>query len=934
MEASMEKHLKLCALLSLLLCLGTTLCEAGEDEIRELLDPLSSAAGWTVGGDNRGPATAIEAAADPAAAGDTVAALNYDFLGVATGYNNCQYIKRIDLDEEAELLILNVYGDGSGHALRLRLVDSTGKYLQYTFATLNWLGWREVSVNLRAPDTSWGGDGERLPTGPCYFHGFLLESKARSFVGTGRIYVRDLRQGFIKQPTALQEGFETDELGWLVQTTAGSGQASIIADIVYSGSRSLRIEYQDLPSGGALTIAPKHSILLSDIPLEFSVYACGAFQRGCFLLADSLGKEFRLPIGRSVSGQWLNLSGSWEEAAGVETDQTMNLPLFFRGLLVYPAAGGGQIYLDSLVCDAVQMQLQGGVFFTTESVKAQYAFSAVKPQTLDIVLELWRTQPYRELKRTVSVGEPVTGGWDLGALSAGLYRVRALLKRGELQLTGPAADVMVSEPQEPVLLRKPYTGVQTHYAHGKGKLPDNVQLAARAGVQMIRDEVYWGTIEKAKGEFKFPAVFDAYINEAGKQGMKVLLELNFGNPLYGGGAPETEEQLAAWGNYVRQVVSRYHGSVKHWEIWNEFDGGMGLRDDQKTWTQVEKAQHYVPILQTAYRIIKEIDPAATVIGCVTAGIRSEFIAAVFEAGGGDYLDAVSVHPYCYPNSPEAGDLLGKLDELRGLIASYGFNHPVWITEIGWPTHQGARGVSEQTQAVYLARTYALLLASGKVDAVFWYDLQNDGTDPYYNEDNFGIIRKDYSLKPAYGALAVICQGIGGFLQAEKLELGDELWCYRFNKGQDDVYALWTTGQETTVSLPINVPASRIELSGQASELMPTEGALRVTVGQSPIVIKKSVKPPSGDYQIRLLNKALRQGEKLRLAWQGKEASSMQAFIYNLAGAKVKEKAVGGIDSSGEIAIETDRLLPGAYLLQITFPADGERRQERLLFLVL
>ena len=266
---------------------------------------------------------------------------------------------------DCDSIVLDVYGDGSGHALRMRIVDKTGKYLQYTFAHLTWVGWKEVHVNVRSPDVSWGGDGQRLPTAPFFFHCFLLESKSREFVGTGKIYVRNLRQAFSKQPRVLREEFE--EGIWTFHTATGSGQAFITNEFAQSGSSSLKVVFQDLNEDDFLIISPHHSILIAGIPLSFSVCAYGVFERGYFLLADGEGRPFQLPFGKSIFGQWLSLKGDWEHAEGESLEKPMKLPLFFRGFKIFPKSKNGEFYLDSLVCDALEMNLRGGCFHYRKS---------------------------------------------------------------------------------------------------------------------------------------------------------------------------------------------------------------------------------------------------------------------------------------------------------------------------------------------------------------------------------------------------------------------------------------------------------------------------------------------------------------------------------------------------------------------------------------
>lgn len=57
---------------------------------------------------------------------------------------------------------------------------------------------------------------------------------------------------------------------------------------------------------------------------------------------------------------------------------------------------------------------------------------------------------------------------------------------------------------------------------------------------------------------------------------------------------------------------------------------------------------------------------------------------------------------------------------------------------------------EDEQARRVARIHLIAFAYG-VDKVFWYKFRSNELDPYYSEDNFGMVHADLSPKPAYYA---------------------------------------------------------------------------------------------------------------------------------------------------------------------------------------
>ena len=101
----------------------------------------------------------------------------------------------------------------------------------------------------------------------------------------------------------------------------------------------------------------------------------------------------------------------------------------------------------------------------------------------------------------------------------------------------------------------------------------------------------------------------------------------------------------AWENYVSGMVTRFKDRVKHWEIWNEPDGGGDFfACPLSLWAEMVKS---------AYRTIKNQDPQAKV---VTGGLQdantSRFL-ELYDYGLRKKMDYGAWHPYnFYGNSPD------------------------------------------------------------------------------------------------------------------------------------------------------------------------------------------------------------------------------------------------------------------------------------------
>ncbi len=114
---------------------------------------------------------------------------------------------------------------------------------------------------------------------------------------------------------------------------------------------------------------------------------------------------------------------------------------------------------------------------------------------------------------------------------------------------------------------------------------------------------------------------------------------------------------------------------------------------------------------------------------------------------------------------------------------------------------GYRGVSEQVQAEIIPRAYLLSMLAG-VEKVFWYNLRAREVDRYYNEDNFGIIHKDLSPKPAYKSVKTLSSmwGGGSVFDAGRWQY-DNIYCPGWHNPEGDSYrALWSVGSAVDVML--------------------------------------------------------------------------------------------------------------------------------------
>ncbi len=93
-----------------------------------------------------------------------------------------------------------------------------------------------------------------------------------------------------------------------------------------------------------------------------------------------------------------------------------------------------------------------------------------------------------------------------------------------------------------------------------------------------------------------------------------------------------------------------------------------------------------------------------------------------------------------------------LDELHDvMVAHCDGDKPVWLTEYGAPTGLGPGAVSDALQADLVSDAYDAAAALPWVRPMFWYTIRNGGTDQFDISQNFGLVRRNYSAKPALEA---------------------------------------------------------------------------------------------------------------------------------------------------------------------------------------
>lgn len=289
---------------------------------------------------------------------------------------------------------------------------------------------------------------------------------------------------------------------------------------------------------------------------------------------------------------------------------------------------------------------------------------------------------------------------------------------------------------------------------------------------------------------------DIAVNAARQAGLEVYAELNYctvpgwsdTSQWHAGYSDAGNEFSGLFTQTAKDIASFFKGRVRYYEIWNEpnaaprpfnwqpgqwpspgnadWDGACtnyryGGDYKQDAWAICPKQ---LGVLTTnAFMAIKETDSSAKVVSgnMLFHGddgwVAKEYWKQVEQSPavnwhrqnkGGVPWDYVGIHPYAY--RPTDGSLEAQINSFKGIMASFGDDRQVALSEYGWTTAGGdpVTLVDEGTQAAYLKATFSVAKNTG-LGFVSWFNYLDGGGI------NYGMRRADYGWKPAARAFCEV-----------------------------------------------------------------------------------------------------------------------------------------------------------------------------------
>ena len=298
-------------------------------------------------------------------------------------------------------------------------------------------------------------------------------------------------------------------------------------------------------------------------------------------------------------------------------------------------------------------------------------------------------------------------------------------------------------------------------------LSTDLDAIARAGSEWVRVDINWAQIQaEGPSSYTWDAT-DEVVRSATDRGMKILGVIvytpDWARPpgTSAGHGPDSD----AYAKFAATAVERYAALGVHaYEVWNE-------ANLERFWSPTPDPAAYTELLRRSYPAIKAADPQATVLtaGTAPAGLGAayspaDFLRAIYANGGAGSFDAVAHHPYCWPALP-GGQSCAAWQEmhasdpsLRSVMAANGDgDKKIWATEFGAPTG-GPGGVSEDEQAQAVMRAYSLWRTYEWAGPLFAFSGRDRGTGAADSENFFGLLRHDFSEKPAFAAYQAAVEG--------------------------------------------------------------------------------------------------------------------------------------------------------------------------------
>ena len=486
----------------------------------------------------------------------------------------------------------------------------------------------------------------------------------------------------------------------------------------------------------------------------------------------------------------------------------------------------GELVKITPLYDEYESFRPGSVRFAYEAELAQSKARSYKLHYT--VTDLFREAEikYDDISVNVGGGTKATGSFSCAGLSEGSYRIKVTLTDGSRTAAEYEKDFSVfSDYTDKFMDVLTPWGVcsQFNYDPTADGLRKRTALMTKSGIKTVRGAVSWFEAEsETKGSYDW-ATLDRLHKHAQQSGMNYIACLGYNNTLYGAknirDGVMTEEQRLGLAKYILLYIERLK-NVGEIETWNEPDMDFWTKDGGNYFADLAQLQKYI------YNVVKERYPDVAVDGACTAlTYDTKLLQGLFDNGAYPYMDAVALHAYNQPLPISRAFYTRRYANHAELISESGGWKRMVITETGTPTGSGNVSVSENQQAKDIAKAYLLSDLFG-IDKCMIYTFADRGTNPKNAEDMFGIVRNDYSLKPAYISAKTARQKLAGAVYIGEVKLGENIVALMYADEGKPVLAAWCDKAGETADISLH--GRDLTVCDTLGKTSPSNGQIRLT----------------------------------------------------------------------------------------------------------
>lgn len=387
---------------------------------------------------------------------------------------------------------------------------------------------------------------------------------------------------------------------------------------------------------------------------------------------------------------------------------------------------------------------------------------------------------------------------------------------------------------------------------------DAPEAATLAGVGWTRVQLRWAELQPNGADDWNPFFFPDPVLERERADGRQVVGLLINTPTWAVSEPIAANGFATppkglylsyddpgnlWANFVRLMVSRYKGRIRHWIVWNEPDVQHG-NDRGLVWAG--SVEDYYQLLKVAYLAAKEVDPSCQIHLTGTTYWwdqkygREQWLERFLDVVAADpeapahnyYFDVVTTHIYFKVHT-----IWDIVQFTRTALSAHGIHKPIWLAETNAPPSNDPAAIpaeisfeiTQEEQAAFIIQASALALAAG-AERIEIYKMIDKRSDANTDPEPFGLVRQDGSFRPAFHAFQVATRYFRNVRRASR-DLWGETAQVTLDEGERTVTVLWNrVGQSRTVSLSaIATQATLVTQTGEARTITAQNGVYTLTL---------------------------------------------------------------------------------------------------------